>query len=181
MSYLHSTTYIWTSYFVFSWVNVTNICFCVISQKRLIVPYFLLSEEGRLEATPFQHTGYVRPLLEYSDVIWHSSITTKQSNMLESIQRRACRITLGLNYISYKHALNFCNLVTLSCRREAHCLKFASSLCRSERTSKLIPPTRFEVHGRQLRNSSDITQLSWHTKRFATSPVPYFIDLLNSS
>ena len=31
--------------------------------------------------------GYVRPILEYADVVWHSSITFKQSRDTESIQR----------------------------------------------------------------------------------------------
>ena len=29
--------------------------------------------------------GYVRPILEYADVVWHSSITFKQSRDIESI------------------------------------------------------------------------------------------------
>ena len=39
--------------------------------------------------------GYVRPILEYADVVWHSSITFKQSRDIESIQGRACRIILA--------------------------------------------------------------------------------------
>ena len=45
--------------------------------------------------------GYVRPILKYADVVWHSSITFKQSRDTESIQRRACRIILGNSYESY--------------------------------------------------------------------------------
>ena len=45
--------------------------------------------------------GYVRPILEYADVVWHSSITFKQSRDIESIQRRACHIILGNSYESY--------------------------------------------------------------------------------
>ena len=42
----------------------------------------------------------IRPLLEYSDVAWHSSITDHQSHVLEQLQWRAkpacsCRVILG--------------------------------------------------------------------------------------
>ena len=127
------------------------------------------------------YTGYLHPLLEYADSIWHSSITAKQSRMLESIQRRACRIILGLNYISYDNALSVCNLEALSARREAHCLKFARSLSKSKRTCTLLPPSRKEVHGRQLRNDNDLSLLPVRTQRFTRSPNPYYIQLLNSS
>ena len=85
------------------------------------------------------YTGYVHPLLEYSDVIWHSSITDKHSRMLEGIQRRAFRIILGFEYTSYENALHACKLETLSSRREEHCLKFACSLSKSARTCNLLP------------------------------------------
>ena len=91
------------------------------------------------------YIGYVRPLLEYSDVIWHSSLNNKQSRLLESIRKRACKIILGRHYISYSNAIDVCNLQTLSARREAHCLSFANSLAKSERTSKLLPRTRKDV------------------------------------
>ena len=44
--------------------------------------------------------GYVRPVLEYGDVVWHSSITVKHSHTIESIQKRACKIMLGNRYHS---------------------------------------------------------------------------------
>ncbi|XP_072037647.1 uncharacterized protein [Amphiura filiformis] len=71
------------------------------------------------------YRGYIRPLVEYSDVIWHSTLTSKQAIKLENIQKRALRIILGSNYVSYDNALVVCNLDKLSDRREQHCLKFA--------------------------------------------------------
>ena len=33
------------------------------------------------------YKGYIRPLLEYSDVIWHSSLTSNQTHQLERVQK----------------------------------------------------------------------------------------------
>jgi hypothetical protein len=125
------------------------------------------------------YSGYVRPVLEYADVVWHSSITANQSRDIESIQKRACRIILGGAYDSYSSALDTCKIDSLSGRREEHCLRFAEGLPKNDRTKSLIPPSRYESHGRSLRNSSKISQLRVRTKRFQQSPIPYFIDLLN--
>ena len=84
--------------------------------------------------------GYIRPVIEYADVIWYSSLTLKQSQTLESIQRRACKIMLAFEYVSYVNALEICDLNLLSVRRETHCLNFACSLLKSERNKMLIAP-----------------------------------------
>ena len=96
--------------------------------------------------------GYVRPVLEYADVVWHSSITSKQSNGIESIQKRACMTILGKSYISHNAALETCQLGSLSERREEHCRRFAEGLPHNERTQSLLPPSRYESHGLYLRN-----------------------------
>ena len=119
------------------------------------------------------YTCFIRPLLEYTDSIWHSSLTAKQSSMIERIQKRSCRFTLGYkNYTTYNHALNICDL-------ELHCLKFAQSLAKSVRTSGLLPPRRKDCHGRSLRNDDQISQLPARMDRFANSPIPFIIKLLN--
>ena len=64
------------------------------------------------------YRGYIRPLLEYADVIWHSSLTAKQTYQLERVQKRALRIVLGINYVSYADALDVCDVDYLSARRD---------------------------------------------------------------
>ena len=107
------------------------------------------------------YKGYIRPLLEYADVVWNSSLTLKQTKTIEQVQRRACRIE------------------SLATRREDHCLKFAEGLADIERTKDLLPPTRLESHSRNLRNAHKISQLRFRTSRFKNSPIPHFIELLN--
>lgn len=126
------------------------------------------------------YKSYVRPTLEYADVIWHSGITSKQTNDIEKIQKRACRTILGHKYFSYDDALTSCNLVPLNDRRYQHCVKFSQGLNKNNRTSTILPPTRIEAHGRNLRNSNQISQLPVRTARFAGSPVPYFVNILNN-
>ena len=126
------------------------------------------------------YKGYIRPLLKYSDVIWHSSLTSNQTHQLERVQKRALRIILGTDYISYANALDVCDVDRLSARREQHSLKFAQSLPQCSQTSKLLPPCRGEIHGRQLRNNAKLTQPRARTNRYACSPIPYYVELINS-
>lgn len=127
------------------------------------------------------YRSYVRPVIEYGDVVWHSGLTSKQINDLEKIQKRACRTIQGREYSSYSEALSSCDLMTLEDRRIDHCLKFAKGLADNDRTKHLLPPTRIESHGRNLRNSNKISQIPTKTKRFQQSPIPYFVKLLNTS
>ena len=122
---------------------------------------------------------YVRPVLEYGDVVWHSGLTSKQIADLERIQKRACRTILGRQFTSYADAVSVCNIDLLKDRRENHCKKFAQGLGDNIRTCHLLPPTRFEVHGRPLRNSSNLSKFLTKTNRFKNSPVPYYVSLLN--
>ena len=68
------------------------------------------------------YKSYVRPVIEYADVVWHSGLTYKQAGDLERIQRRACRTILGHQFSTYTEAIKQCNLDRLSERRVDHCL-----------------------------------------------------------
>ena len=103
------------------------------------------------------YKDYIRPLLGYSDVIWHSILTSNQTHQLERVQKRALRIIFGTDYISYANTLDVCDVDCLSARREQHSLKFAQSLPKCSRTGALFPPYRGEIHGRQLRNNAKLT------------------------
>ena len=126
------------------------------------------------------YRGYIRPLLEYSDVIWHCALTSKLALKLERVQKRALRIILGPSFISYRNALDVCNFDYLSARREQHSLKFAQSLAECSRTKRLLPACRGQAHGRQLRNNAKLTQPRARTNRYAESPIPYYVKLINS-
>ena len=126
------------------------------------------------------YKSYVRPVIEYADVVWHSGLTHKQAGDLERIQRRACRTILGSQFTTYTESIKQCNLERLSERRVDHCLKFAKGLVDNPRTSHLLPPTRISTHGRNLRNANKFSQPKIKTNRFKQSPIPYFVSLLNN-
>ena len=48
---------------------------------------------------------YMRPVLEYAVPLWHPSLTQKQVDQVEKIQKRVCRHILGWEYTSYPDSL----------------------------------------------------------------------------
>ena len=67
---------------------------------------------------------WIVPVLEYCAPVWHGILTTRQSDKIESVQKRCFRTILGKKYVSYSHALEVLNLKKLSTRRHNLCLKF---------------------------------------------------------
>ena len=72
--------------------------------------------------------SFVRPVVEYAVPVWTSGITNKHVKDLERVQRRACKIILGLEYDSYRHALQMLELDTLQERRQKLCISFAKNI-----------------------------------------------------
>lgn len=116
------------------------------------------------------YTSTIRPLLEYACQLWHSGITNKLSNMLESIQRRSLRIIFpGL---SYEEALVTTNLPRLSARRMAMCqTMFRSMQDEGHRLHHLLPPAKDNKH--TLRNLRKFEPPRCRTSRYKDSFVPY--------
>jgi len=54
------------------------------SSRNLSVPVYQLT-------TLYYYQAVIRPLLEYTCVVWHSSLSEEQSQSLENVQRRALR------------------------------------------------------------------------------------------
>ena len=125
------------------------------------------------------YTGYIRPVLEYACPVFNSSLTKKQESQLESIQKRACKIILGKDYTTYETALCTCKLLALSERREQLCLAFAKSIEKNPNVSHWLQ-IKESNHEYSLRSNPKYQQYRCKTKRFQTSPIPYFIKLLNN-
>ena len=49
--------------------------------------------------------SYIRPVLEQSATVWHSSITEENSKDLCRVQKAAVRIIMGPDFVSYSHGL----------------------------------------------------------------------------
>ncbi|KAI8485682.1 hypothetical protein Bbelb_365160 [Branchiostoma belcheri] len=63
------------------------------------------------------YVTYIRPVTEYAAPVWHSGLSTLLCNKLEKVQRRALRIILGKDFISYSKACEQPALPTLKGRR----------------------------------------------------------------
>ena len=48
---------------------------------------------------------FIRSVLEQSSVVWHSSLSVKNRNDLERVQKSAVRVILGPRYSNYKQGL----------------------------------------------------------------------------
>ena len=49
---------------------------------------------------------YVRSLLEYCSVVWHSTLTADMSHDIERVQKLCLKIILGQSYSGYDNATN---------------------------------------------------------------------------
>ena len=97
---------------------------CVKARRKLwILKKLLLLDLSVMELYDV-YTKEVRSILEYAVPVWHSGITKRQSNQIESVQKLAFRIMLKGSYTSYSAACAFFGTESLERRRQAMCLKF---------------------------------------------------------
>ena len=125
------------------------------------------------------YTGYIRPLVEYAVPVWHPGLTVYQTNQIEGIQKRALRLILGSQYISYDQALLATQLESLADRRERLCLRFAQSLTKSLHFREWLPLRPKHPDSRALRKRSTYQPIRCRTDRYKQSPIPFFISILN--
>ena len=71
------------------------------------------------------YTKQIRCILELAVPAWQGSITQAERVSLERVQKSACHIILGDEYVSYRSALKSLNLESLESRRKKLSLKFA--------------------------------------------------------
>jgi hypothetical protein len=115
-----------------NWNDNTSLI-CSKASKRL---HFLkLLKRSAMPTTDllYYYTAVIRPVLEYGSVVWHASITDKQSRQINSIQRRAEKI-IGVNQCAGK-------LTPLKKRREQQSRKFFNTLLQPDNCLHDIIPT----------------------------------------
>ena len=93
---------------------------------------------------------FIRSVLEQSAVVWHSSLTQKNRQDLERVQKAAVRVIMGRNYTTYKNGLIVLKLDTLEKRRELLCLRFAKNCIKTEKVKDLFPLNNSK-HGMKMR------------------------------
>jgi hypothetical protein len=122
---------------------------------------------------------YIRSIVEYCSVVWHSSLTEELSSKLEMIQKTCLRVILGDSYESYRAALDTCNLKNLFERREERCLSFASKCLKHPAHSKLFPINKNNLNNKHKSREKYVLNFG-KTKTYKNSAVPYLQRRLNN-
>ena len=121
---------------------------------------------------------FIRSLLEYCSVVWHSRLTVEDIQVLERVQKTSLRIILGDNYESYPSALEACNLKTLYERREERSLKFAHK-CLKHPVNKRLFPLNSNCHTLHEKCKDKYTVNFAKTDALKKSAIPYLQRRLN--
>ena len=119
---------------------------------------------------------FIRSILEQSAVVWHSSLTEKNTKDIERVQKSAVKIMMGQKYSEYDESLKYLNLEKLSERRKKLCLSFAKKCIKHEKAKSLFP---LNNHVKCLRNSEKFKVNFATSERYRKSSIPYLQKLLN--
>ncbi len=128
------------------------------------------------------YTTYIRPLLEYGNVVW-TNCNEAEKRLLEKTQLDAAKIITGAvkgtsHYKIYKE----CHWKTLQERRNEHqlVLLYKTINDMTPKTLKsIIPEIVEEENGYMLRNKSNIKQIKTKSNAFCNSFLPSTIKLWN--
>ena len=98
--------------------------------------------QRRMRGHERSHIFYItmiRPVLEYASPVWHSSLTKKLCDKIESQQIRALRIIVG-NF-SYSQILTLVELPFLHERREILGKKFVNNIIKPDNCLYHLTPS----------------------------------------
>ena len=156
--------------------NCQEICRRAYSRLSLLtkLKYAGISTEDLVEI----YILFIRSIIEYCAVVYHSSLTVKQSDKLESIQKTCLRVILGDMYISYTAALEMTGLQTLYDRRQDRCLKFALKSTKIPLRKRLFPLNHVD-NERSIHSREKFKVNFARTEDYRKSTVPFCQQLLN--
>ena len=120
----------------------------------------------------------IRCKLEQSAAVWSSSLTKKNSDDLERVQKSAIRIIYGKPYESYSQTLKELDIMRLSERRENICLKFAKNSLKLNNFKRLFPE-HANLHDMKTRKRKKYEISKYHGKRYEVSSIPSMQKMLN--
>ena len=121
---------------------------------------------------------FIRSLLEYCSVVWHSSLTVEDVRMLERVQKTSLRIILGDSYISYQSAMDICSLKPLNERRDDRCMKFALK-CLEHPVNRRIFPVNTNCHDLHAKTKEKFIVNFAKGEALKKSTIPYLQRRLN--
>ena len=123
---------------------------------------------------------FIRSILEYCAVVFHSSLTEHQSNMIERVQKICLKILLNPNYEDYPSALKSCKLTPLKIRREERVLAFSKRALKHSKHHTMFPLSEgFLDNPHNLRNHEKFKVNFARTSAYQKSFIPFAQKLLN--
>ena len=123
------------------------------------------------------YTSLVRPVFDYTAVVYDSLLTTEQSQRLERLQRRAIKIICGI-HCSYMDGLERLGLTTLAERRRELVGKFIQKSLRNERFSRGWFPEKAR-NNYNTRHEQKYAEYKCNTERNRNNPLNAFRRRLN--
>ena len=121
---------------------------------------------------------FVRSLLEYCCVSWHSSLTLAQSENIERVQRTALKVIMGNLYTDYESSLEFCDIVSLFNRREKRCLTFGLRCLKHPKHKTMFPLNETEASS-STRHRNTFQVNFARTSTYQNSAIPFIQTKLN--
>ena len=126
------------------------------------------------------YISFIRPCLEYCSQLWHTGLTQRQTQEIEKVQERACKIMIGYDkFTDYASACQLLNLETLRERRDAALCKLAADILANP-AHPLYPSEQLSDVRRPLRRQRKFVVPRASTERYKKSPVPALIGLMNN-
>ena len=122
---------------------------------------------------------FVRVMLEYCSVVWHSSLSEQQSRSLERCQSVCLRVILGDNFISYEAALEMTGLRKLSDRRQSRCLEYGLKSLKNPVNKRYFPENPNLDLSLVTREREKYHVNFARTRQYQQSAIPYIQRLLN--
>ena len=129
------------------------------------------------------YVSFIRQILEYADVVW-DNLAQSEEDDLEKIQLEAAKIICGAtNLVSINNLYSETGLEPLSIRRRTHRLivfyKMYHALA-PRYLSSLIPSHVGNINSYNLRNSSNLRNISCRSQLLSKSFLPSTINSWNS-
>ena len=122
---------------------------------------------------------FIRSLTEYCSTAFHSSLSQRLTNKLQTIQRTALKVILGEMYVDSEAAQEMCGLESLHTRRERRSLNFALK-CTKHPTNQEIFPHNPSQDTHNIRSREKFKVNRSNTETYKKSTIPYLQGKLNT-
>ena len=122
------------------------------------------------------YTTIIRPVIDYGAVVYHSSLTDEQDELLDRLQNQAMKCIFGSD-ISARKMCEMAGITTLRQRREDLCLKFAKKCSVNPRMEHLFPQKTSRSSCRTARET--FFEGRARCDRMKNSPLFYYLRILN--